>query len=125
MYLPKFCNDLIYLLALSMMAKSNMLGSRMLAVIFLFFLKWADVSKAETAATIVEPFIVGATRHDTVIVPFALYKCGKWSKMNLKTCSSEAISQSNIEAVLTSSGLKDIPMAWFLWSENAEQPVLV
>jgi len=72
-----------------------------------------------------EPLIAGVARKDGVIVPFGLYKNEHWSKIGPETCSDKPMSSDTAEVLAAFGGIKRIPLAWFLWTEDGERPVIL
>src|SRR5690242_3506650 len=71
------------------------------------------------------PFLAGVARKDGVIVPFGMYKSGRWSKIGPETCSDKPMPSNTADVLAVLGDTERIPSAWFLWTEEAEQPIVM
>src|SRR5438093_6739216 len=102
-----------------------MLRLRGLAAIFVVVLIGPEAPQAQKRQETTGPFIAGVARQDRVIVPFGLYKNGHWSKIDTETCSDKPMTGNTAEGLAALGGMKRIPLAWFLWTADSEQPVVM
>jgi hypothetical protein len=70
-------------------------------------------------------FLAGVARKDGVIIPIGIYKSGSWSKIGPETCSDKPVPSNTAEILGSLGGIKRIPPAWFLWTEEGEQPLVM
>jgi hypothetical protein len=96
-----------------------------LVVICVVVLIGPETPQAQNRQETIGPFIAGVARQDGVIVPFGVYQSGHWSKIGPETCSDKPVPSNTAEALAALAGIKRIPPAWFLWTKDSEQPVVM
>jgi len=96
-----------------------------MGAIFVVLLNGSAASEARVGQEATGPFLAGVARKDGVIIPFGLYRNGNWSKIGPETCSDKPKPSNTAEATASLGGIKRIPLAWFLWTEEGEQPLVM